>query len=61
MPEVPMVASAVLLLLQVPPAVKSESVVVPDAHTDVLPVIGLGDTLTVTTLSAEQVSGVIPV
>jgi hypothetical protein len=45
----PTVATAVLLLLQPPPIVKSVSVVVPPAHTCAVPVIGSGTGFTLAT------------
>jgi hypothetical protein len=47
-PNEPTVATAVLLLDQVPPGVASLSDEVPPAHTLVIPVIGEGLLLTVT-------------
>lgn len=54
-PVVPsMVATVVLLLLHVPPAVVSVSVVVPPTHTPDAPVIAPGVGLTVTTAVRRQ-------
>ena len=52
--EGPIVAIAVVLLLQVPPPVASLKVVVKPAQTLVFPVIGDGSGLTVTTTIAVQ-------
>ena len=48
MPDVPMVATPVLLLAHVPPTVAEDSVVVVPAHKEVVPVITAGIALTVT-------------
>jgi hypothetical protein len=48
-PEVPTVATAVLLLLHVPPGVASVNEVVEPAQTDVVPVIAPTEPPTVTT------------
>ena len=50
----PIVAIARLPLLQVPVTVVSLSVIVPPAHTGVLPVMAPGELLTVTTVVAIQ-------
>ncbi len=49
--EEPIVATAVLLLVHVPPVVASDNVVVDPAHKDVVPVIG-ESALTVTKVVA---------
>jgi hypothetical protein len=51
---VPMVASAVLLLLHTPPVVVSLNVVVRPTHTVAIPVIGAGSGLTVSTRTELQ-------
>ena len=56
-PEVPIVATDILLLLQVPPAVASASVIVKPLHTTFGPVMGAGVGLTVMTVLAEQPLG----
>jgi hypothetical protein len=53
----PTVASAGLLVLHVPPALASESVVVEPAQTVVTPVIEAGSGLTVTGIVMKQVVG----
>ena len=50
----PMVAAAILLLLQAPPPTASPSVVVSLAHTVVVPVMAVGERLTVTVVVALQ-------
>jgi hypothetical protein len=50
----PTVATVVLLLIQVPPAVASVTVIVEPAHTLVGPLIAAGAGLTVTTAVARQ-------
>jgi hypothetical protein len=52
-----MVASAVLLLLQIPPVVASASVVVDPAHTVVAPVTAAGCGFTVIGKVAKQPDG----
>jgi hypothetical protein len=52
--ELPMVATAVLLLLHVPPAVASLRVVQVPAHMVVVPMIAAGNGLTVATIVAVQ-------
>ena len=54
MPPDVTVAFAGLLLVHIPPAVPSLSVVVPPTHTLGVPPIGTGDELTVTTVAVEQ-------
>ena len=55
MPEdTPTVATEVLLLIHVPPAVASLNVVDDPIHTDVVPVMAAGSGLTVTTLVTKQ-------
>ena len=54
-PPVPAPATAVLPLLHVPPAVMSPRVVVPDTHSDVVPVMPAGDASTVSTRVALHV------
>ena len=55
MPEAePTEATAGLLLVQAPPAVAEESVVVEPEHKAVTPVIGAGNGLTVTVVVAKQ-------
>ena len=51
--EDPIVATVVLLLVQVPPPVPSDSEVVSPAHREVVPVIG-DNGLTVTVVTALQ-------
>ena len=46
-PDVPIVATPVLLLAHVPPLVVDESVVVAPAHKEVVPVIAAGSALMV--------------
>ena len=53
-PVVPMVATDILLLLHVPPAVASASVMVWPAHTTVGPAMGSGVGFTATTVVALQ-------
>ena len=48
MPDVPIVATPVLLLAHVPPLVVEDRVVVDPAHTEVVPVIAAGSAFTVT-------------
>ena len=48
MPDVPIVATPVLLLAHVPPLVIEDRVVVDPAHTVVVPVIAAGSAFTVT-------------
>ena len=52
--ERPMVATAVLLLVQVPPGTELVTTVEEPTHTAVLPDIALGDKNTVTTLVLLQ-------
>ena len=47
-PDVPIVATPVLLLAHVPPLVVEDRVVVDPAHTEVVPVIAAGSAFTVT-------------
>jgi hypothetical protein len=54
---VPIVARVTLLLVHVPPAVASVSVVVKPTHTLAVPLIDAGSGLTVTTAVAIQVVG----
>ena len=54
MPEVPTVAMAVPLLVQVPPGMPSVSGVVEPIHTCIMPVIGVGTEFTVTEVVARQ-------
>ena len=54
MPDVPMVATPVLLLAHVPPLVVDDKVVVEPAHTEVVPVITAGSALTVYTAVPTQ-------
>ena len=51
----PIVAASVLLLVQSPPAVASDKVVVSPAHTVSVPVITAGNGFTVTTVDVAQV------
>jgi hypothetical protein len=53
-PVLPTVATAVALLLQVPPPVASDSVVVAPAHTAAVPIIAAGVEITVTVVVAVQ-------
>jgi hypothetical protein len=55
----PMVATAVLPLIQVPPGVPSVSDDVPPIHIERLPAIGAGSGLTVTTTQREQPAPVV--
>jgi hypothetical protein len=53
----PAVATVVLLLLHRPPPTPSVSVVVRPVHIDVIPVIGVGEELTVTVVVVEHPVG----
>ena len=53
------VATAVLSLLQVPPVVPSDMIATWPTHIDVVPEIATGDGLTVTTVEAVQLAGVV--
>lgn len=50
----PTVATAVLLLSHVPPAVALDNVVVPPMHMAILPVIGAGSAFIVSSTLVEQ-------
>ena len=63
MPEVPTVATVVLLLLHMPPGVLLASVVVAPGHTFIVPVIGVavGAGVTILVTVAMPVQPVLPV